>query len=266
MRLLAIETSTPAASVAVIESNGESNGELNGHSDGPVADERVWLMPLKPGRPQTEILLETIDHLLAECGRSVRELDGFAVAVGPGAFIGVRVGIATVKGLAMGAGKPVVAVSTLDGLASRALEPESRLELSHDARDSQDLLTRLTICPMIDARRGEVYTACYRPDLGGTLIRLEEERLTSLADLLERLDSQIFFLGDGARLHRPAIIDRLGPRAIFPPAARPDLMEPSAAAVARLALRGWREGRAVDPDRLVAVYFRPAVEPAKLQS
>lgn len=267
MRLLAIETSTPAASVAVIE----SNGEWNGHSDGHVADERIWLLPLMPGRPQTETLLETIDHLLAECGRSVRELDGFAVAVGPGAFIGVRVGIATAKGLAMGTGKSVVAVSTLDGLASRALEPESRLEpspkSSHDAQDSQDSITRLTICPLIDARRGEVYTACYRPDLGGTsLIRLEEERLISLADLLERLSGRVFFLGDGARLHQQVIVDRLGTRAVFPPAARPDLpdlpdlMVPSAAAVARLALRGWREGCAVDPDLLAAVYFRPAVE------
>jgi tRNA threonylcarbamoyladenosine biosynthesis protein TsaB len=279
MRLLAIETSTPAASVAVIECAGESAGDGNGRSDGPAPDERVWLMPLKPGRPQTEILLESIDQLLADCGRSVRELDGFAVAVGPGAFIGVRVGIATVKGLAMGTGKPVMAVSTLDGLASRALEPQlfeaARVKLPPEIPDPpgapQDTMMRLTICPMIDARRGEVYTACYQPDAGGkTLIRQDEARLTSPEKLLNRLSGLVFFLGDGARLHRPAIIDRLGPRAIFPSVARPewpelpDMMEPSAAAVARLALRGWREGHAVDPDRLAAVYFRPAVEPARV--
>jgi tRNA threonylcarbamoyladenosine biosynthesis protein TsaB len=278
VRLLAIETSTPAASVAVIEEDaGECAGERNGRSDEPASEERVWLMSLKPDRPQTETLLETIDHVLAECGRSVRELDGFAVAVGPGAFIGVRVGIATVKGLAMGTGKPVVAVSTLDGLAWRALEPQlfevARVELSSEAQDSPEMMMRLTICPMIDARRGEVYTACYQPDAGGTnLIRQDEARLTSPDELLDRLSGPVLFLGDGARLHRPVIVDRLGPRALFPPVARlelpdlPDIMDPSAAAVARLALREWRAGRAGDPGELAAIYLRPAVSPAKLQS
>jgi tRNA threonylcarbamoyladenosine biosynthesis protein TsaB len=253
MRLLAIETSTAAASVAVIEWEGEWNGE----SDGPAPAGRVRVMPLKPGQPQTETLLETIDQLLVECGHSVRELDGFAAAIGPGAFIGVRVGIATVKGLAMGVGKPVVPVSTLEGLAFRALEPESSAEVSLEN------MTRLTICPMIDARRGEVYAACYRPGLEGmNLIRQGEAILTSPADLLDRLSGPVFFLGDGACLHRGEIVDRLGPRALFPPVARPELMEPSAAAVARLAVRGWGEGRTVDAGELTAVYLRPAVEPA----
>jgi len=240
MRLLAIETSTPAASVALIQ------------ADGTVRARR-----LEPGRPQTETLLETIDRLLVDCDCAVRDLDAFAAAVGPGAFIGVRVGVATVKGLAMGAGKPVVPVSTLEGLAFRALEPESRAELPPDAPH----MTRLTVCPMIDARRGEVYAACYRPDREGTgLIRQEEETLTSPAELLERLAGPVLFLGDGARLHRSLIIGRLGGGALFPPAARSDVMEPSAAAVARLALQGWRQGRAIDPGELTAVYLRPAVE------
>jgi tRNA threonylcarbamoyladenosine biosynthesis protein TsaB len=292
VRLLAIETSTPAASVAVIEEYvGECAVERNGRSDGLAPDGRVWLRPLKPGRPQTETLLETIDHVLAECGRSVRELDGFAVAVGPGAFIGVRVGIATVKGLAMGTGKPVVAVSTLDGLAWRALEPPlfeaARAERSSETPDlpdtppdtlqdtpqdtPQDTMTQLTICPMIDARRGEVYTACYQLDAGRKdLIKQDEPRLTSPEELLDQLSGPVLFLGDGARLHRPVIVDRLGPRALFPPVARPelpdmpDMMDPSAAAVARLALREWRAGRAGDPGELAAMYLRPAVAPAKV--
>lgn len=251
MRLLAIETSTLAASVAMIE------------WDGAESDVRVRIMPLKPGLPQTETLLESIDRLLTECRCPVREVDGFAVAIGPGAFIGVRVGIATVKGLAMGTDKPVVAVSSLDGLAWRALEPESRVNLHPDAPDSPDAIRQLTICPMIDARRGEVYAACYRPDAGGkNLIRQEEARLSSPKDLLDRLSGPVFFLGDGARLHRAEIVDRLGLLALFPPVARPDLMEPSAAAVARLALREWGKGRAVDPGELTAFYLRPAVDPA----
>jgi len=176
-------------------------------------------------------------------------------AVGPGAFIGVRVGIATMKGLAMGTDRPVVPVSTLEALAIRALEPDALGEVPADARP------RLTICPLIDARRREVYAACYRPDLErGVVLREGEEMLISPTSLVERLTGPMFFLGDGVGLHRAAIVKQLGSRAFFPPSDRPDLMEPSAVAVGRLAGRRWTEGGAVDPGELTAVYFRPAVE------
>jgi len=238
MRLLAVETSTPAGSVALIQDDGDPR----------------WRR-LEPGRPQTETLLGAIDRLLADGGCTVRELDGFAVAVGPGAFIGVRVGIATMKGLAMGTDRPVVPVSTLEALAIRALEPDALGEVPADARP------RLTICPLIDARRREVYAACYRPDLErGVVLREGEEMLISPTSLVERLTGPMFFLGDGVGLHRAAIVKQLGSRAFFPPSDRPDLMEPSAVAVGRLAGRRWTEGGAVDPGELTAVYFRPAVE------
>jgi len=248
MRLLAIETSTPAASVALI------------HDDGGLRVRR-----LESGRPQTETLLMTIDQLLTECRCAVRDLDGFAVSVGPGAFIGVRVGIATAKGLALGAGKPVVPISTLEALAMRALEPELLGAVP------AHLVPQLTICPMIDARRGEVYTARYRPDGEREMVLLEgEETLTSPERFLERLTGPVLFLGDGAQLHRSVIIElfgerfggRLGGDALFPPLDRPELMAPSAAAVARLALRRWKEGSAIDPADLAVVYLRPAVEPS----
>ncbi len=240
MRLLAVETSTPAGSVALIQDDAEPR-----------------VRRLEPGRPQTETLLVAIDRLLTDCGCTVRALDGFAVAVGPGAFIGVRVGIATVKGLAMGTDKPVVPVSTLEALAIRALEPDALGDVP------AHLIPQLTICPLIDARRGEVYAACYRPDRErGVVIREGEEMLTSPTVFVERLTGPVFFLGDGVSLHRPAIVKQLGSQAFFPPSDRPELMVPSAAAVGRLARRRWTEGGAVDPGELTAVYFRPAVEQA----
>jgi len=249
--LLAVESSTPAASVAIIEWDGVADGRL--------PSERVCLIRLEPGRPQTESLLEAVDQVLAETGCVVRELDGFAASVGPGAFIGVRVGIATVKGLAMGADKPVVPVSTLEGLACRALEPQILDAACVEA--SSDAASRLTVCPMIDARRGEVYAAKFRPDHGRTqVVREGEAVLSSPEPLLEKLNDTVLFLGDGARLHRSMIIRRLGSRALFPSSALPELMEPSAAAVARLAARRWRQGRTIDPGELTAVYLRPAVE------
>lgn len=240
MRLLAVETSTSAGSVALIQDGGEPQ-----------------LRRLEPGRPQTETLLGAIDRLLTDGGCTVHDLDGFAVAVGPGAFIGVRVGIATVKGLAMGTGKPVVPVSTLEALAIRALEPEALSDVP------AHMIPQLMICPLIDARRGEVYAACYRPDRErGLVIREGEEALTSPARLLERLTGPIFFLGDGAALHRMLITERLGAGAFFPSSAQPESMAPSAAAVARLAWRRWEEGVAIDPGDLTVVYLRPAVETA----
>jgi len=251
MRLLAIESSTPAASVSVIE--------WDGWSDGAPTNEQVRVIRLESGRPQTETLLEAIDRLLTECGCRVHELDAFAAAVGPGAFIGVRVGLATVKGLAMGAGKPVVPVSTLEALAFRALEP--RMLDATGAGLSSEAMERVTICPMIDARRGEVYAAVYRLDRNRNLVvRMGEERLISPEAILETLSGPVLFLGDGARLHQSLIARRPGMRVLFPSLTAADTMEPSAAAVARLAVQGWKEGRAVDPGGLTAVYLRPAVE------
>ena len=118
---------------------------------------------------------------------------------------------------------------------------------------------------MIDARRGEVYTARYRLNRDRVVVTGPGgERLISPARLLEQLDGPILFLGDGVRLHQSLIIEQLGERlgggAFFPPLDRPELMEPDAAAVVRLALQRWKEGAAVDPAGLAAVYLRPAVE------
>jgi tRNA threonylcarbamoyladenosine biosynthesis protein TsaB len=216
MRLLAVETSTPSASVALIGDEGV-----------------IRCDQLAPGRLQTELLMVAIDRLLRACGLSVRALDGFAVTIGPGAFIGVRVGIATVKGLALATGRPVVPVSTLEGLAAQAegLAPERRGAI---------------ICPMLDARRREVYAAHYRFGPDGALARDGEESLVRPEVWLSGIVGPTLFLGDGA---------------LFPPSDRPELMMPSAAAVARLAARRFREGGAVDPADVTAVYLRPAADP-----
>ena len=228
MRLLAVETSTSESSVALAL------------DDGAVHDE-----PLPSGRLQTETLMAAIDRLLRRCGVAVRALEGFAVAVGPGAFIGVRVGIATVKGLALATGKAVVPISTLEALARRATEIEQ----------SEAEPPRL-ICAMLDARRGEVYAACYRPSGQDGLERVGEERLIRPEVWVRELTGPALFVGDGARLHRAAILERLGQAASFPAA---DIVAPGAAAVARLALGRWAEG-AIDPAEVTAVYLRPAVE------
>ena len=228
MRLLAIETSTSESSVALALDGGAVHEE-----------------PLPSGRLQTETLMAAVDRLLRRCGVAVRTLDGFAVAVGPGAFIGVRVGIATVKGLALATGKAVTPISTLEALARRGMEIEQ----------SKAQAPRL-ICAMIDARRGEVYAACYRPSQDGELERVGEERLIRPEIWVREFGEPALFVGDGARLHRAVIQEQLGQAARFPVT---DIVAPGATAVARLALGRWAAG-AIDPAEVTAVYFRPAVE------
>jgi tRNA threonylcarbamoyladenosine biosynthesis protein TsaB len=149
----------------------------------------------------------------------------------------------------MGSGKLAVGIPTLEALAARAWEWPP-------ASDERPL-----IYPMLDARRGEVYVARYRRGDDGEVVRDGEELLVRPEEFLSQITGSALFLGGGAVLHRALIIERLGGRALFPPIDRPELMAPSAAAVARLAWRRWRDGGAVDPAELTAVHLRPAVMP-----
>ncbi|HXV37812.1 MAG TPA: tRNA (adenosine(37)-N6)-threonylcarbamoyltransferase complex dimerization subunit type 1 TsaB, partial [Myxococcota bacterium] len=123
--LLALETATAEASVALLR-----GGEL--------VDE----VAAAPG-PAAATLLPAIDRLLERSGVALAAIDAFAVSVGPGSFTSLRVGIATVKGLAFGAAQPVVPVSTLAALALAAGP------------------THESVVPLLDARRGELYAAAY---------------------------------------------------------------------------------------------------------
>jgi tRNA threonylcarbamoyladenosine biosynthesis protein TsaB len=228
MRLLAVDTTTSLMSAAL--------------TDGA---ERIVSRRIISERTHTEVLLGGIDRLLRECRRSIDEVDGFAVTIGPGAFLAIRVGIATVKGLAMGTGKPGVPVSSLEALAMQG-----------SAILSSNPFSGMTVCPMIDARRQEVYAARYRPDGHGGLTRMGDEALMTPERFFDSVAGPALFLGDGAQLHRAVIAERFGAAALVAPADSDESAEPIATAVARIAL--GRFGDAVDPALLLPVYFRPA--------
>ena len=127
MRLLAIETATPAQSVALVEDDrllAELSYEAQGNRGG--------------------MLLPTVDRVLRKAGVAPGDLDAVAVSVGPGSFTGLRVGLATAKGLALGAGARLAGMSTLEALAEGYA------------------LTDGMICALLDAYRGEVYMAVFR--------------------------------------------------------------------------------------------------------
>ena len=135
------------------------------------------------------------------------ELQAFSVTVGPGAFTGVRVGIALVKGLAMATGRPVVPLSALGLLALNAAG------------------SQIPVCPMFDARKGEVYTALF--PAGGAGEPLVAEAAVDPARFLAELEGEVLFLGDGALRYRSLIGEIMAGRGRF---VAPALDHPRAAA------------------------------------
>ena len=212
MRVLAVETSTLAGGVALLE-----------------GDRLVAEYVLDVSVTHSERVLAVIDRVLADAGWAAATLGGLAVAVGPGSFTGLRVGISTVKGLAVGLGLPVAAVPTLDAMAA-ALP-----------------LAALPVCPVLRARQNEVYAAVYR--WVGEGFRRETDYLAvPPAEVAERLTEPTLLLGDGAE-------------AVQSPHARrvsPPHRVPSPACVAVLGRARLALGETVLPAALAPLYLRPS--------
>jgi tRNA threonylcarbamoyladenosine biosynthesis protein TsaB len=223
MRLLAVETSTLTGAVALVDGGAV------------VAEFRVSVAVTHGER-----LMVAIDSTLQSARWQLGDVEAFAVALGPGSFTGLRIGVSTVKGLAFATGKPVVGVPTLDALAWRLP------------------FCACLVCPVLDAKKDEVYTAVYRT-LEGRLEHLWAPRAVAPITLAEELraatQEPIVFLGDGVAPFGPILLEILGARAHLAPA---DLRLPSAVTVAELG--GWAlaRGEATDPASLVPLYLRPS--------
>jgi tRNA threonylcarbamoyladenosine biosynthesis protein TsaB len=215
--LLTVDTSTPTGSVAI--SRGETLlGEI--------------LLNVKS--THTDRLLLTLRQLLTDAGLQLADVDAFGVVLGPGSFTGLRVGVATVKGLALAMDKPVVGVSTLQALAM------------------QIPFSQYPLCVLLDARKNEVYAGLYLWE-GGRPVPARPETVIAPEVLLETLDGEILFAGDGSLIYRTLISRRLGSRAHFVPWA---LHLPRAAAAAVLALAALRAGETIPLAQLAPRYIR----------
>jgi len=211
MRVLAVETSTLSGGAALLDERVV--GEY-------MLDVRVT---------HSERLMTAIDQLLGDAGWTVRDLEGIAVTVGPGSFTGLRVGLSTVKGLALALAIPVAAVPTLDAMA--AMLPYAALP----------------VCPVLDARKREVYASLYRWD--GLGMRRQWDYLAiSPDDLARRLDEPVIVVGDGAHA-----IDSPWARRVEPPRRGPAPAVVGALGRTRLAL-----GDTVAAADLVPIYLRPS--------
>lgn len=221
MKILAIDSSAVTASVALTE-------------DGKILGEYF----LNTGLTHSETLMPMIESVFhcAKIGPS--DIDLFAVSSGPGSFTGIRIGIASIKGLAMPFQAPCAGVSTLEAIAQN---------LSH---------LDCVICAVMDARCGQVYNALFRAK-GGRMERLTPDRAIAVKDLAEEckaLEGPLYLAGDGARLcagSKP--FQTAG--AVLPPEP---LIFQRAWGVAKAAEAAVLEKRTVSPAALMPFYLRPA--------
>jgi tRNA threonylcarbamoyladenosine biosynthesis protein TsaB len=181
MKILALDTATNSCSVALTD-----NGSLSA--------ERTTLKD----QTHSKHLMELIHSVFEIAGFGVRDVDGFAVTIGPGSFTGLRIGISTIKGLAHAVGKPVVGISSLKALAWQS-------------GDRNHL-----IYPFLDARKGEVYWATYRFE-GAHLVQKAPARATAPEAALDNIKNPCVFIGNGAQLYRQQIMTKLGYFAHFAP-------------------------------------------------
>jgi tRNA threonylcarbamoyladenosine biosynthesis protein TsaB len=213
--ILALDTSSRAGSVAVVH-DAVVRVELSGN----IAITHGQRLPLE------------LTRALDEAAITIDAVDLFAVVAGPGSFTGLRVGIATIQGLAMATGKKVVALSALEILA-RAAANSGR-----------------AIGAWMDAQRGEVFASLYAPEGREVLIEPVSAAPGTVLDAWrERVDpAAVTFIGDGAVRYRDVVVERAGTRAaVIPPPALAGLAGQIAAA---------EPSRAILPHAIVPVYVR----------
>ena len=214
MKLLVIDTSGPVCGTAVMD-------------EGKVYSE----FTAQNRHTHSASLMPMIERALEAAGITLGDMDAIAAVTGPGSFTGVRIGVATAKGLAHGAGLPCIAVDALEAL-------------SESAGDFDGI-----VCPIQDARAGQVYGAAFRN--GERLLSDAPMKLEEYLDAISGLGNRFLFTGDGAPVFRERIAEILEDRAAFAPAYR-GYLRPSAAGSIAI-----RRGETTDYLHLEASYLRP---------
>lgn len=219
-KILAVDTSSQSGSVALC--CGAT----------PVAESL-----LNVGKTHSEILLHQITSVVADAGWALSDLDLLVAVNGPGSFTGLRIGLATVKGLAQVLKKPVRGVSSLEALAAGQISsPEA------------------PVCAFMDARKKEVYAQLFGWQ-EGALRALNQARVLAPERLLQELTGDVVLVGSGVPVYRDLIVAELGRRALIPPPAAHQLR---AALCAWPAWSAWKRGDCCRADELAPLYIRPS--------
>jgi len=215
--ILAIETSGQCGSVALV-SPGRTIAEFS----------------LDTRSTHSKRLLASIRWIMAEADLDWPEITAVAVSLGPGSFTGLRIGLSTAKGLVMAADKPLIGVSTLDALAGQLSFAEK------------------LICPVIDARKQEVYTALYRNSSHGQTC-IGPARSIKPAQLAAEISEPTVFIGDGLVVYGAMLQEMLGDWALLAP---PELFHARAASIGLHALEKWQRNECLESASAAPIYIR----------
>ena len=231
MLILGIDTATTAASAALVENGSLLNEEIHAASGNGA---------MRHGN-HAAVVLPLIDKLLRQSGRALADVSAFAVALGPGSFTGLRVGLSTVKGLAYGTEAPVVGVPTLAAVAARVND-----------RDG-------FICPFLDARKKEVYAALFLRR-GGKIERVSDDVVAAPESVIASVRGRTggepcLFIGDAVLAYGHLVQAALGERGALTAGGG----YPSAAAAAAFLAEDKIRRREIDPiGPLAPLYLRPS--------
>lgn len=227
MKILAVEASGSVAGVALTEDN---------------ILRAEFTLNYKMTHSQT--IMPLINEVKQYLNLDLKSIDYIACSAGPGSFTGLRIGAATAKGIAMGIKKPIVPVSTLAGLAYNVY------------------MTDALICPVIDARRDQVYTAFYEWK-DGKLNTVTEDRIAMIDDVIkeaQEFNRPVIFVGDGIFVHA----DKINSVNNFVMAPASCNMQ-RASSVASLAAELVKEGRYIEGSSFVPVYLRKSQAERELE-
>lgn len=228
--ILSIDTATPCSSIALTRGTREQ---------GVV----VASLGLSGNISHSRRLLSSISWLMQSSGVVWQQIYAIGVSIGPGSFTGLRIGMATAKGLAAAANTALVGVSTLDSLASKCVS--NRL-----------------ICSVLDARKKEVYTALYRCSDQGLTRRVSEMTVVAPESLANSLNDKVLMVGEGAVVYRDMFQTFLGDQVSFAPA---HLHEPTASSLGLLACESMNRGETLNIGEAVPLYIRGSDAELNLQ-
>lgn len=222
MNLLAIDASGVAGSVAYLK-------------EGKLAGEYYFCDKLT----HSQTIMPMLEHMKSLIQIDLKEVDAVAVTSGPGSFTGLRIGVTAAKALALALEVPIVGVPTLDVMA-QAIP-----------------FTEHYICPIMDARRNQVYTALYQWQ-NGKLKRLSDYMAIDLTEYAHSLKTQregkIIFLGDGVQVYKEALVEVLGKEKVLFAPSFCNLQH--ASVLAAVAEQLYKEGKSEDPSTFVPMYLR----------
>jgi len=185
----------------------------------------------------SEVLLPAIDQVCLQTRIKISEIDLFACTIGPGSFTGLRIGVSTLKGLMLATGKPAVGISSLTALA---------LNLGKSSK---------IICSVMDAGRGQVYTAYYRYNENGLLDQIGTDKAVDLREIIHNPEEEIIFVGDGAIKYAGIINNTKNEKINIASAAQQYIR---ASSVGILGREKYNRNELINAETFVPVYLRSA--------